>query len=94
MLKRGYEPRSNLVKDENVDQLEDFHNNLNRWTNYFSLLLNVLGVNDVRQIEIHTGEPIVHGSSCLEVENAIAKLKTKNRQVSDQIPYRTDSNRR
>jgi hypothetical protein len=28
-LKRGYSPRSNLLKDKNADQLADFHNILN-----------------------------------------------------------------
>jgi hypothetical protein len=33
-FKRGYQPRSNLVKDENGDLLADSHNILNRWKNY------------------------------------------------------------
>jgi hypothetical protein len=39
--------------------LADAHNILNRWKNYFSRLLNVHRVSDVRQIEIHTAEPLV-----------------------------------
>jgi hypothetical protein len=39
------------VKDENGDLLADSHNILNRW-NYFSHLLNVHNVSDVRQIEV------------------------------------------
>jgi hypothetical protein len=39
-LKRDYQPRSNLVKDENGDLLGDLHI-LNRWKKYFSPLLNV-----------------------------------------------------
>jgi hypothetical protein len=35
----------------------------------------VHNVSDVRQIEVHTAEPLVPGSSRLEVEIAIAKLK-------------------
>jgi hypothetical protein len=42
------------VKDEKRDVLADSHNILNRWKNYFSRLLNVHRVSDVRQIEIHT----------------------------------------
>jgi hypothetical protein len=34
-FKRNYQPRNNLVKDENGDLLEDFHNILNRWKNNF-----------------------------------------------------------
>jgi hypothetical protein len=37
------------VKDENADLLADPHNILNRWKNYFSQLLNVHRVSDVRQ---------------------------------------------
>jgi hypothetical protein len=35
-FKMGYQPRNNLVKDENGDLLADSHNILNRWKNYFS----------------------------------------------------------
>jgi hypothetical protein len=38
-LKKGYQPRSNLVKAENGDLLADSHIILNRWKNYFSQLL-------------------------------------------------------
>ncbi|PNF24934.1 hypothetical protein B7P43_G09364, partial [Cryptotermes secundus] len=36
-FKRGYQPSSNLVKDENGDLLADSHI-LNRWRNYFSVI--------------------------------------------------------
>jgi hypothetical protein len=58
-----------------VDMLADSHNILNRWKNYFSQLLNVQNDSDIRQIEVHTAEPLVPGLSSLEVEIAIAKLK-------------------
>jgi hypothetical protein len=44
----GYQPKNNLVKDENGDLLADFHSILNRWKNYFSQLLNVHNDSDVR----------------------------------------------
>jgi hypothetical protein len=47
-FKRGYQPRNNLMKDENGGLLADSHNILNRWKNYFPLLLNVHGINVVR----------------------------------------------
>jgi hypothetical protein len=40
-FKRGYQPQSNLVKDENGDLLADSDSILNRWKNYFFQLLNV-----------------------------------------------------
>jgi hypothetical protein len=85
-FKRGYQPRNNLVKYENDDLLADCHNILNRWKNYFPQLLNVHDVSDVRQIELHTAEPLVPGVSRLEVEIAIAKLKKYKSPGSDQIP--------
>jgi hypothetical protein len=68
------------VKDKNGDLLADSHNILNRW-NYFSQLLNVHNVSDVRQMEEYTAEPLVPGPNHLEVEIAIAKLKSTNHQV-------------
>ena len=37
----------------------------------FSQILNVHGVSDVRQAEIHTAEPLVSEPSALEVEDDI-----------------------
>jgi hypothetical protein len=84
-FQRRYKPKNNLVKDENGDLLADSHNNLNRWKNCFSQLLNVHNVSDVRQIEVHTAEPLVPGPSRLEMEIAVAKLKKCRSPGSDQI---------
>jgi hypothetical protein len=67
-FKRGYQPRNNLVKDENGDLLADSHNSLNRQNNYFTRLLDVYNVSDVRQLEAHIVQPLVSGLSLLEVE--------------------------
>jgi hypothetical protein len=85
-FKRGYKPRNNLLKDENDDLLADSHSILNRWKNYFSQLLNVHNVRDVRQIEVHMAETLVPGSSRLVVEIAIATLKMHKLPDSDKIP--------
>jgi hypothetical protein len=47
------------MKDENSVLLVDFHNILNRWKNYFSQLLKVHNVSDVRQIEVIRLNPVV-----------------------------------
>jgi hypothetical protein len=65
------------------------HNILNRWKNYFSQLLNVHRVSNVRQIEIHTAEPLVSDRSSLEVEVAVAKLKRYKSPCSYQMWART-----
>jgi hypothetical protein len=66
-FKRGYQCRSNLVKDENGDLLTDSHI-LNRCKNYYTQLLNVHRVSNVRQIEIHTSELLVCDSSHLRLK--------------------------
>jgi hypothetical protein len=47
-----------------------------RWRNHFSQILNVHGVNDVRQAEIHTAELLVPEPSASEIELVIDKLKS------------------
>jgi hypothetical protein len=85
-FKRGYQPRINVVKDEKGDLVADCHSILARWRNHFSQLLNIHGVNDVRQIEVHTAEPLVPEPSAFEVEMAIGKLKSHKSPGIDQIP--------
>jgi hypothetical protein len=51
-FKRGYQPRSNLVKNENCDLLADSNIIVNKWKSYFSQFLNGPNVSDVRQVEI------------------------------------------
>ena len=46
------------MRGEKSDVVTDSHRILARWWNNFSQLFNVRGVNDVRQIEIHTAEPL------------------------------------
>jgi len=63
------------------------HSILAQWRNHSSQLLNILGVNDVRQhTELHTVEQLVPEPSAFEVELAIEKLKSHKSPVIDQIP--------
>ena len=48
-FKKGYQPRTNIIKDEKGDLVVDSHSILTRWRNHFSQLLNVHEVNDVTQ---------------------------------------------
>jgi hypothetical protein len=85
-FKKGYQPRTNIVKDEKGDLVADCHSILTRWRDYFSKLLNVHGDNDVEQTEIHTAEPLVPEPSAFEVEMAIEQLKWYKLPGTDQIP--------
>jgi hypothetical protein len=49
--------------------------------NYFSQLLNVHSVSDVKHGEIHTGEQLVPEPHPFEVEIVIAKLKYKSSDI-------------
>ena len=49
--------------------------------NHFSQLLNVHGISDVRQTEIHIAERLVPEPSAFEVEMAVEKKK-KKKQVT------------
>jgi len=47
-FKKGYQPRTNKVKDEKGDLVTDCHSILVRRRNHVSQLLNVHEANDVR----------------------------------------------
>jgi hypothetical protein len=85
-FKKGYQPKSNLVKDGRGYFLADPQKILTRWKNYFSQLLNVQGAGSIGQTENHTAEPFVPEPSAAEVEIAIRKLKRYKAPGSDQIP--------
>jgi hypothetical protein len=44
------------------------------------------GINDIRQMEIHKGEPLVPEPSAFKVEIAVEKLNRHKSPGSDQIP--------
>jgi hypothetical protein len=53
-FKKGYQHRTHMVKDEKGNLVTESHTLLANWRNHFSQLLNILGVSDVRQTELHT----------------------------------------
>jgi len=59
---------------------------LARWRKHFSQLLDVHRVNDGRQTEIHTAEPLVPEPSAFEIALAIEKLKRHRSPGIDQMP--------
>ena len=85
-IKKGYQPRCNIFKNEKGDPVADSHSIVARWRNYFSQLFNVHGVKDVGQTEIHTAEPLAPDPSASEFELAIDKLKSHKSPGIDQIP--------
>ena len=61
----GYQPRTNILKNEKGDLVTESHIILARWRIHFSHLLTVGGVSDVRQTDTHTAEPLVPEPSVL-----------------------------
>ena len=74
-LKKVYQPRTNVVKDEKGDIVANCHSIRTRWRKHFAQLQSVHGANDVRQTEIHTAEPLAPERSTFEVEMATERLK-------------------
>jgi hypothetical protein len=67
-FKKGYQPRINIIKDENGNLLADPQNVLNRWKNFFDQALNIRGFHNFRQMDIYTAEPLIPGPSLVRVE--------------------------
>jgi hypothetical protein len=84
-FKKGYQPETNLVKNEKGDLLADPQKMLTRWKNYFYQLLNVQESGGITQTEVHTAEPFVPEPSAAEVEVAIRKMERYKVPGSDQI---------
>jgi hypothetical protein len=85
-FKESYQPRINILNDENGNLKADPQNALNRWKIFFKHVLNVHGVHDVRQIDIHTAEPLGPEPSLFEVEIAIGNLKSYKSPGTDNLP--------
>jgi hypothetical protein len=84
-FKIGYQPRINILKDEDGSLLADPQSVSNRWKNFFKQVLNIHGVQDVRQRDIHMSEPLVPEPSLVKVEIAIGKLRSYKSPDTDQI---------
>jgi hypothetical protein len=68
------------------DLVTDSYNIWVRRTNYLFQLLNV---NDVRQTELHTAEPLVPEPSAFDVDMAVGKLK---KDTNHQVPIKLQHN--
>jgi len=83
-IKRDYQPRMNVVKDEKGDLNTDFHCILARWRNHFCQLLRGLMMLDRlkyrQESHMHPNEP-----SAFEVKIATEKLKRHKSPVIDEI---------
>jgi hypothetical protein len=84
-FKKGYEPRIYIIKNENGNLLADPQSVLNRWKTFFNQVLNIHGVHNVRQMDIHTAQLLVPEPSLVKVEITIGKLKSYKSPGTDQI---------
>jgi hypothetical protein len=58
---------------------------MNRRKNFFNQVINVHGIHDVRQMDIHMAEPLIPEPSLVRVEIAIGKLKSYKSPSTDHI---------
>jgi hypothetical protein len=72
------------VKDKKGDLVTGSHSILARWRKHFSQLLNAHWVDDIRQTDIHTAEPLMPESSAFEVKMPTEKLKRHKSPGADQ----------
>jgi hypothetical protein len=84
-FKKWYQPRINIIKDEDGNLLADPQSVLNRWKSFFNQVLNIHGVHNIRQMDIHMAEPLVPEPSLVELEIATGKLKSYKSPGNDQI---------
>jgi hypothetical protein len=49
-FKKEYQPKINIIKDENGNLLTDPQNVLNSWKNFFNQVLNVRGLHNIRPL--------------------------------------------
>jgi hypothetical protein len=83
-FKKGYQPRTKLVKRDRYDLLKDPNKTLNRI--YYCQLLNVPGAGVVKLNAMHTAELLVTGTRATAVEGVIGKLKIYKLPGVHQIP--------
>jgi hypothetical protein len=84
-FKKVYQLRISIIKDENGHLLADTQSVWNRWKNVFNQVVNVHGVHDIRQMDVHMTEPLVPEPSLVKMEIAVGKLKRYESLGTDQI---------
>jgi hypothetical protein len=83
-FKKGCQSRINIFKYVKGDLVADCYSIVARLRNYFSQLLNVHGIIDVRHTKIYTAETLVPGLNAFEFELVIEELICY--KTPDQIP--------
>jgi hypothetical protein len=71
-FKKGYQHRTNLLKDEKGDLLADHHKIVNRWMNYFCQLLNVQRVGVLGRQKYRQHSHLCQSLACLRLRLLLA----------------------
>ena len=87
-FKKGFQPRTNIVRDEKGNFVTDSNSVSAKWKNLFIQIMNVNEVNSVRQTEIRTAELTGPEPNAFEDEMAIEKLKRHKSLGIDQLPVK------
>ena len=74
-IKKEYQPRCNIVKDEKGDLVADSHSIVARWRNYFSQLFNAYCVKEVGQAEIQGGSNMTGTDLCVNKPHCAAAVR-------------------
>ena len=76
--KKGFQARANILRDENGDVVADPKSILNRWTKYFSQLLNVHEGQDIEDVEVQMRKS--YSQNCTDgrwkgIQNSFRKIR-------------------
>jgi hypothetical protein len=85
-FKKYFQPRINIINDDNVNLIADTKNILYNWKNFFNHVLNVQAVYDIRQMDIQRAEPLVPEPILVNVEIVIGKMISYKSPGTDNIP--------
>ena len=74
-FKKGYQPRTYLIKKHDVTIVADTSSILSRWEQFFINLLNPNQSTCQEGSELYTAEPDIPDPTLIKIELAIEKLK-------------------
>jgi len=77
-VKKGYQPRTGIVKDEKGDLVADSHSFMARWRNYFSQILTLR-----RLMSYIYGAPILDVSRSHTTQQSVGLLWTSDELVAE-----------
>lgn len=84
--RKGFQTRTNKIRDNNGQLLGDTDGIIRRWKDYFQNLLNKPPIPQTRQNTYQRVEPLIEAPTYEEVVEAVNRLKARKSPGEDNIP--------